>query len=129
MLCLFCPRYNGTLPLTEYVIYTFLLCFRRLVARRLRNIWYEPVEPSGKYLCHSEFTPGIGINLAKDFTDVVAEQNAKESLLAVTCTWMERWFSGSCRVVSQNYPTSMACMPGKYSLFLVQFRLHMLMEN
>ena len=51
------------------------------MARRLRNIWYEPVEPSGKYLCHSEFTPGIGINLAKDFTDVVAEQNAEAVIL------------------------------------------------
>ena len=82
---------------------------------------YEPRSTESLYIL-------LASTWLKDFTDVVAEQNAEESLLAVKCTWLERWFSGLCRVVSQNYPT-MACMPGKYSLFLVQFRLHMLMEN
>ena len=40
-------------------------------------------EPTGEYLCHSEVSKGTGRDLCKDFMDVLAEHNSKESLLAV----------------------------------------------
>ena len=57
---------------------------KKHLVRTREHIVYT-VEPPGDYLCHSEVTSGTGINLAKDFTDVVAEHNAEESLVAVAC--------------------------------------------
>ena len=40
-------------------------------------------EPGGEYLCHSEVSKGTGRELCKDFIDVLAEHDSKESILAV----------------------------------------------
>ena len=52
------------------------------LVRTREHIAYT-AEPPGEYLCHSEVSSGTGRDLANDFTDVVAEQGAEESLLAV----------------------------------------------
>ena len=40
-------------------------------------------EPDGEYLCHSEVKKGTGKDLCRDFMDVLAEHDSKDSLLAV----------------------------------------------
>ena len=39
MLCLFCPRYNGTLPLTEYVMLNHIMTGCKIALAQGRYTW------------------------------------------------------------------------------------------